>query len=249
MTRPAALLLAALLPAAAAAQDDPGLSFTLGAGVSTVPSFFGSDENEVGPDLAFDLGYLSVGPLSFGSRDPAAPQGFGFRGSFRYVPERDGEPFAGPDRLGEPLDASFEVGGGVRYAQPFYEAFAVARYGIGGSEAVVGEVGLDLIARPTDRLALRAGPRLLVGSDDYADYYFSTAEDTDLAGPAFEAGGGLLASGLEAGVTYRLTERFFVEGAARYERLRGDAADSPITAEDDQFSASLAVTRRFDLRF
>lgn len=252
MSRLAAAVALALVPFGAAAQsvDGPGLAFTLGAGVEALPDYFGSDEVTAGPGFSFDLGYLSLGPLTFGSRDfDAIPEGFGFRGSFRYVPERSGEDFEGPNRLGEEVDAAFEIGGGVRYAQPWWEAFAVARRGFGGHDGVVGEVGMDLIARPTDRLTLRGGPRLFYGDDSFADTYFSTAEDTDRAGPDFEASGGLLSSGLEVGAEYRLTERWGLAANVGYERLRNDAADSPISEEDEQVSASLLVTRRFDIRF
>lgn len=253
MLRLAAATAMTLLPLAATAQTaegGPGLSFTLGLGVESVPDYFGSDEATAGPAFSFDLGYLSVGPLSFGSRDfDAVPEGFGFRGSFRYVPERSGGDFEGRNRLAEPVDAAFEIGGGLRYAQPWWEAFAVARRGFGGHEGLVGDVGMDLIARPTDRLTLRGGPRLFLGNDEFAETYFSTTPDTDRAGPQFEASGGLLSSGLEVGAEYRLTEAWGLAATVRYDRLRNDAADSPITREDDQVSATLLVTRRFDVRF
>ena len=242
----------ALAPLTATAQsaDGPGLAFTLGAGVEAVPDYFGSDEVTAGPGFSFDLVYLSVGPFSFGSRDfDAVPEGFGFRGSFRYVSERSGDDFEGADRLGDEVDAAFEIGGGVRYAQPWWEAFAVARRGFGGHDGVVGDVGMDLIARPTERLTLRGGPRLFYGNDSYAETYFATADGTGRAGAGFDASGGLLSSGVEVGAEYRLTQAWGLSANVRYDRLRGDAADSPITQEDEQVSASLLVTRRFDIRF
>jgi outer membrane scaffolding protein for murein synthesis (MipA/OmpV family) len=251
MIRATSTLLAALaLPLAAQAQDGPRLTFTLGAGASAVPEYFGSDEVEAGPSFSADVGFLRFGPISLGDEDLTDIEtGLGFRGSFRYVPAREGEPFEGADRLADEVDRAFEVGGGVSYAQSWYEAFAVARLGVGGHEAVVGEVGLDLIARPTGRLTLTAGPRLFYGSDDYADTYFSTAEDTDAAAPLFEAEGGLLSSGIEVGASYDLTDRWGLQATARYDRLQGDAADSPITEEDDQVSATVEITRTFDFRF
>jgi outer membrane protein len=251
-----AALLAVLLPLPAFAQSldasgGPRLAFTLGAGVSAVPGYFGSDEAAPGFDLDVSSPYLSLGPLSFGSDGEGdAAQGLGFRGSFRYIPERSSEDYEELAGL-EDVDAALEIGGGLSYAQPWWEAFAVARYGVLGHGALVGEVGLDLIARPTDRLTLRAGPRLFLGSDDFAATYFGVTEAeaarSDFA--AFDAEGGLLSTGLEASATYRLTEAWGVTGEVRYDRLQNDAAESPITAEDDQFSASVMVTRRIDLRF
>ncbi len=151
----------------------------------------------------------------------------------------------------EDVDAAFELGGGVSYARPWWEVFAVARHAIGGHESLVGELGMDLIARPSDRLTLRAGPRILFGSDDYAETYFgvSAEEAAVSAFNAYDATGGLLSSGLEVEATYQLTNAWALEGDVRLETLRNDAADSPISAEDDQLSASLAVTRRFNFGF
>lgn len=250
MIRATLALLVAALPAPAFAQDGPRLAFTVGAGAAVVPEYFGSDQTDVGPSFSFDAGFVSLGGLSFGDEDPTDVEtGLGFRGSFRYVSARQGGPFEGPGRLAGEVDAAIEVGGGVRYAQSWYEAFAVARVGVGGHDAVVGELGMDLIARPTDRLRLTAGPRLFYGTDDYAGTYFSTADDTDAAGPLFEAGGGLLTSGVELGASYGLSDRWGLQATARYDRFQGDAGESPITEEDDQVSATIELTRRFDFRF
>lgn len=252
MFRLAAVTALALAPLSLAAQtaEGPGLAFTLGVGVESVPDYFGSDEQAVGPGLSFDLGYVGLGPLRFGSRDfNAVSEGWGFRGSFRYIPERTGDDFEGSNRLADPVDAALELGGGLRYAQPWWEVYAVARKGIGGHDGLVADVGMDLIARPTDRLSLRAGPRLFYGDDDFAGTYFSTTPDTNRAGPLYEASGGLLSSGLEVGADYRLTESWGLAATLRLDRLQNDAAASPITRDDDQLSASALVTRRFDIRF
>jgi outer membrane scaffolding protein for murein synthesis (MipA/OmpV family) len=243
MIRLATAAALALVPLAAAAQDTgAGLAFTLGVGVESVPEYLGSDDQAPRVAFSFDLGYVGLGPVRFGSRGPEEiPEGLGFRGSFRYVPERSGEEFEGAGRLADPVDAAFEVGGGLRYAQPSWEAFAVARRGFGGHEGFVGDVGVDLIARPAERLTLRAGPRLFLGDDEFAGTYFDA--------PGFEAEGGILSSGLAVGAGYSLSDAWGLAASIRYDRLQQDAAASPVSAEDDQFSAELLVTRRLDIRF
>ncbi|WP_210527169.1 MipA/OmpV family protein [Rubellimicrobium arenae] len=247
------VLLAALAPLPALAQSYPPsggnrVALTLGVGVAAVPDYFGSDEAVPEFDFRVIAPYLRFGRFSVGREDPTArPEGFGFRGSFRYIPERsseDHDELAGlPD-----VDRTFELGGGLSYAQRNWETFAVARYGFGGHEAWVGELGLNVIAQPTERLTLRAGPRVLIGSGDYADAYFSVPEATPSLA-AYDADGGVLSSGLEAVATYQLTDVWGLRARVRYERLMNDAADSPITGEDDQITASLLVTRRFSLDF
>jgi outer membrane scaffolding protein for murein synthesis (MipA/OmpV family) len=252
MTRATLLaLLAAAVPGLAAAQDGSRLSFRLGAGISSVPEYFGSNESEVGPSFSVNEGFLSFGRFAFGDADPTDIEtGLGFRGSFRYVSGREGDDF-GADAGVSDVDATFEIGGGLSYVQPWYEAFAVARYGVGGSEALVGDLGVDLIARPTERLTLRAGPRLQYGSGQYAETYFSVESTPGPVGPVggFDASGGLLSSGVEVGASYDLTDRWGLQATARYDRLQGDAEDSPITEKDDQVSATVEITRTFDFRF
>ena len=243
--------LATLLPLEAASQSrdrGPALAFSLGAGVGSVPGYFGSDEAELSPEIAFDFGAVRLGPFSFGDAGPEEiEEGFGFRGSARYVPKRSPDDYHELEGL-EDADAAIEVGGGVSFARSWWEVFAVGRFAIGGHESVVGELGMDLIARPSDRFTLSAGLRILIGSDDYAKTYFSVSIQEAAASSyeAFDATGGVLSSGVEVEATYQLTAAWALEGNVHLERLQNDAADSPITAENDQLSTNFAVTRRFN---
>ena len=67
--------------------------------------------------------------------------------------------------------------------------------------------------------------------------------------PSFEAGSGIVSAGLEMKVDYMFDEVWGIETTVAYNQLLGDAADSPISVEDDQYSASIVLTRRFDWRF
>ncbi len=226
-------------------------AFTLRGGAAVSPAYFGSDEYELGPDFGFSLHRLRFGPFDIGSDDPNfVATGFGLRGSFRYIGERSASDYSELEGL-EDVDAALELGLGVSYSQRNYELFGDLRYGVVGHESLVGELGADLILHPSDRLELRAGPRLLIGSDDYAATYFGVtaaeAAASDFA--AYDAEGGLLSAGVELGATYALTDRWGLDGAVGWERLLNDAADSPITTEDDQFTARLGLTRRFDFAF
>ncbi|SDE41545.1 MipA/OmpV family protein [Limimaricola pyoseonensis] len=228
---------------AAAPAPAPGraLAFTLRGGVGVSPEYFGSDDYEVGPDFGFALDRLRFGPFDIGNDDPDfVSTGFGLRGAFRYIGERDADDVENVAGL-EDVDAALEVGVGVSYDQRAYGVFADLRHGFGGHEALVAELGMDLYARPSDRWLLSAGPRVLIGSDDYADTYFST--------PGFEAEGGVISAGVEVGATYEVTEVWGIDAAATWERFVGDAEDSPITVEDDQYAARIGLTRKFDFRF
>lgn len=231
----------------------PALAFTLRGGVATAPEYFGSDEQETGLALGGSLDYVRLGGFTFGNPDPFyEPRGLTFGGSFRYIGERDDED--SPELAGlNDVDASLEVGGGLRFTTQNFHAFGDIRYGVIGHESFVAEAGADFIMRPTNAFSLRAGPRVLFGDSDYAATYFGvTAAESAASGgtfAAFDADGGLLSAGVEFGAGYRFNESWGIDATINYDKLQGDAARSPITRDDEQVSASIGVTRRFTLGF
>ena len=253
----------ALAPGTAVAQDGlapsprpaPLLSFTLRGGLAVQPEFPGSDDYQLGPDLGFSFGSLQVGRIGIGIGDPnpeLVRTGLGLRGSFRYVGERDSSEYE-PLRGLDDVDAAVELGVGVVYRQDAYQVFGDLRYGVTGHESLVGEIGADVFIQPTDRLTLNAGPRVFFAGDDYADDYFgvSPAESVRSGLGGFDAEGGALSAGLEIGAEYRIDDDWGIEGAVTYDRLLGDAEDSPITeaGSADQYGVRLGVTRRITFGF
>ena len=227
------------------------LRFTAGAGISASSSFFGSDDFDVSPSATFRFEYLRFGGKEYGQADPnAVDTGLRFGGSVRYVRERDSDDYPALTGL-EDVDFSLEVGAGVTYAQPNYELFADVRYGVVGHESWVGELGADVFMRPNERLTLSVGPRVFIGSEDFADTYFSVPTGTTSPLAPFDAGGGVLSAGLEVGAEYQVNDTWGVEGAVRWDRFLGDAADSPIVLDgsDNNVSATILATRRFTLEF
>lgn len=251
MIRP--VLLAALLALPVAAKAD-GIAFSLSGGAGVAPTYPGSDDYEGVPVLGFSLHALDLGPVSFGDPDPLyRPQGFGLMGSFRYVPGReasDGAALAGTDDV----DATVELGAGLRYGAEHWSAFAVLRHGIGGHDSLVGEVGADAHYRPSENWTFNIGPRVLIGSDDYVDEYFGVTAAEAAAAPggpaaAYDPSGGVVSAGVEIGAGYALGGGWGVNANLRYERLTGDAADSPLVSSEDQVRASIGLTRRFTFGF
>lgn len=254
----------AFLPAGAArAQQGFGVSpeprptnlasFTLRGGAQLRPQFPGSDEYEVVPDLGFSFGSLEIGRFGIGDPDLGiVSTGLGLRGSFRYVGERDSSEFEELRGLDD-VDDALELGVGLAYRQGAYQVFGDLRYGVTGHDSFVGEIGADVFVRPTDRLTLNAGPRVFFAEDSYAQDYFgitaAEAARSDLA--AFDAEGGALSAGLEIGAQYRLNDSWGIEGAVTYDRLLGDAEDSPITeaGSADQYGVRVGLTRRITFGF
>ena len=250
-----AALVAALLPVAAFAQN----TFSVGLGPQIQPGYFGSSDYETGIGGSFDIQELNIGPLRFGSSDGAEPMGFGFTGSLGFINERNGSKYkelAGTD----PIDAAIELGGGITYTARNYYLFAVARYGVTGHSALVGDVGADAIFHPSSQLELRVGPRLSFGDDEFAQQYFGvTATEAVRAKAAgsrlgqftpiggYSAAGGLLGQGIEASAVYDFTPDWSVKALVRYDKFVNDAENSPIVRQgkDSMTSAGLVITRRF----
>lgn len=231
--------------------------FSVFAGARTGPAYFGSDEMEFGPAFRGSVAYLNFAGVSFGEdeflTDPfERDTGLGYAVSFRFIGERDSSDFDEIEGLDD-IDRTLEVGGGIGYAWPNVEAIADVRYGLGGSDAWVGEARVFYVARPTDRLTFRFGPRLLVGSDNYVDTYFGvSSRESALSGlESYDPDAGLVSAGVEIIATYRLTERWWLEGAAKWEQFQGDAADSPIVeaGSDQRAELRIGLRRSFTWRF
>jgi outer membrane scaffolding protein for murein synthesis (MipA/OmpV family) len=247
--------IAALAVGPVAAQDKDytvETRMTVGLGASVGPSYFGSDDYELGPWGTVRFDYLRLpGGLSWGSAQAiGVREGFGLRGAVRYIGSRDGR-----DELQglDDVDPTLEIGLGIGYETRDWRAFTDVRYGFGGHEAWVAEVGADAIYQPIEGLIVNAGPRLEFGTQGFMETYFGITDEESIASglPAYSPGGGLTAVGFELGARYAFTDAWGIEGAATYDRLMNDAADSPITelGSADQFGFRLGITRTISLGF
>ena len=235
-------------PLAATAQEQAnGIEFRFGLGPSLSPGYFGDEDMDPGVRPGFKLERLQFGSLALGGGDS---YGLGFGGSFRFIGARDADEFEELEGLDD-LDPSLEVGGKVEFSAPGYDVFAKLRYGVIGHESFVAEVGSDIYYRPTDQLTFKAGPRVLMGDDDYAQTYFGVtpAQSAASSFDAYDASGGIMSAGAVAEATYAINDDWEVIGKLQYEQLREDAADSPITFSDDQVSGSIVLTRRITFGF
>jgi len=235
-------------PAASMAQEEKnGIEFRFGFGPASAPGYFGDDDTEAGIGFAVELERLRLGPIT---TDGTPSYGFGFNPSIRYIAERDADDFSELEGLDD-IDQSLELGGTLEFTDPNYEVFLTVRYGVIGHEAFVGEIGGDLIYRPTDQLTVKMGPRVLFGDDSYAETYFGVSSDESAASAfnAFDPSAGMISAGAAIEATYAVSDDWEVIGSVEYAQFQDDAADSPITDSDEQIGASLVLTRRFTLGF
>lgn len=238
----------AVAPAALVAQDQAnGIEFRFGLGPKLAPGYFGDEDADPSVAFKFELERLRLGGRSLGGGDS---YGLGFGGSVRFIGGRSADDFEELAGLND-IDPSLEIGGGLAFTAPDYEVFANVRYGVIGHESLVAEFGGDLVYRPSDQLTLKAGPLILLGDDTYAQTYFGlTVAEGDASGlGAFDARGGIISAGAKAEATYAINDDWEVVGTLRYEQFRDDAADSPLSASDDQVSGSIVLTRRITFGF
>ena len=224
----------------------------LGAGGRLQPEYEGASDYEVSPFPIISLEYLNVpGLVEIGERDGAG-DGFSIGPSFSYVGERD--PDDHPELLGlDTVDATYQLGVRIGYESTYGEVYGKARYAFGGADGFVGEVGANAIARPIDTVELKVGPRLSFASADYMDAYFgvSAAESAaSVSGLApFDPDGGIKSAGVAATARYEFQPNWFLNADASWDRLVGDAGDSPIVdvGDENQYTFGLGLSRRFTL--
>jgi len=259
--RLAALTGAAFLPlfaaAPASAQDGGGgHTVTLGGGAQTYPKFPGSDS--YGINFLPIFGFRREGtPMPFEAPDDGSGLGILGRGSvvnfgpaIRLQNKRD------EDDVGAPVgDVGFtvEVGGFVEVSpSENFRLRAELRQGIGGHDGLVGDLGADFVIRDENTYIFSIGPRARWADNDYHDTYFGVtpaiAGATGL--PAYNPNGGIYAYGAVAGLTWRLGRNWGLQGYVGYDRLVGDAADSPIVrafGSRDQFSGGAGLFFEFNI--
>lgn len=243
-----ALALTSALPAMA---QDNSFNFALRAGIAATPEYPGSDQTEAGVDLGFTFGSLKLGAIDIGNGVRGIPDnGLSLRGAFRVIGDRKAED--SPELAGlEDIDIAVELGFGLTFQQTNWLAFGEVRKGVTGHSGITGTLGADYIYRPNDRWLITAGPRVNFGDDEFASTYFGVPAGSTSGFGAYDATGGALGAGLEVSGTYFIDDKWALEGAVSYEKLLGDAADSPITlnGSDDQWRVRLGLSRVFTLNF
>jgi outer membrane protein len=258
----AALL--ALFALAPGAMADPAVTsssdwtVTLGVEGRVLPTYEGSKSSMLRPFPMFDVHRVGT-PASF--RSPR--DGFSF-GIFDYGRFR-----AGPTtkvRFGrdEGSDNDLRGLGNIPWA---FEAGAFAEYwvtewlrtrvelrqGFGGHHGLVSDITADVVVPVTPQLTLSGGPRMTLATAAATSPYFSITPGQALASglPVYDGGGGLRSIGAGAQARYQWSPRWAMHMFAEYERLSGDAANSPLVTQRgtrDQIQVGMGVTYSFNMR-
>ncbi len=253
------LLLAAvaILPAwsAAAAQDSRDIRVRIGLGAQLRPEFIGADGTSVAPVFHINLA-RGTKEFSFGAPDDSPSIALLSKDGFSFGPAGNIEGRRKESDVGAPVGSvrrTFEAGAFAQYlAGDSFRLRTEVLKGINGHEGIVGAVGVDKIWRNGDRYVVSIGPRVLFSDARYQRAYFGVDPAASLASglPTYRPGGGVHAVAVASGATYALNSRWGLFGFARYERLVGDAAKSPIVREfgsRNQPSAGIGLNYTFTI--
>lgn len=218
------------------AQDSGDLRVRVGLGAQLQPEFVGADDSKLAP--LFDLDFARGGnEFAFEAPDyrfglpVVSSGGFSFGPSLSIAGKRkESDVGAAVGTVGTTIEAgafaSYEVA-------DFIHLRAEVVKGLGGHKGIVGQIGADGVWRDGDRYVFSVGPRLLFSNARYHRAYFEVTPEAALATglPAYRPNGGIHGVAVASGLSYQFTPRIGMFGFARYERLVGDASDSPIVRE------------------
>jgi MipA family protein len=251
----AALVVAAACATPAVAQEGRGWTVTAGMGAQIAPKFYGSEDYSIFPLPNFGL-RREGRPAPFEAPDDSFGIGllgqestFNFGPVGRLIAKREDSDVGAP--VG-PVDLSVEVGGFVQtFIGPNFRLRGELRKAITGHDGLVGDIAADFIFRDGDDTIISIGPRAHWADNDFHDAYFGVPVAIPAAGlAAYNPGSGFYAVGARAGITQRLGRNWGLFGYAGYDRLIGDAADSPIVRQlgsRSQLSGGLGLFIEFNV--
>jgi outer membrane scaffolding protein for murein synthesis (MipA/OmpV family) len=152
---------------------------------------------------------------------------------------------------------NFDAGGFAQYwlMQNQLRFRTEVRQSLWGGDGLVGDLALDWFQPVGDKWLLSAGPRLSLANSIYMRSNFGISAGQAARNghvSAFDAGAGVKSVGFTVAATYTISPEWSVQVYEKYNRLVGDAADSPITSKfgsPDQNIIGFTLNRTFNVNF
>lgn len=248
----------ALLPAwgPVMAQNSNDVRVRVGIGAQLEPDYIGADSTSVEPMFHINTA-RGTHEFSFGAPDDSPAISVVSSHGFSFGPAGDIQSRRENSDVGAPVGnvaRTFEVGAFAQYeATDSFRVRAQLLKGINAAGGLIGTIGADKIWRNGDKYVFSVGPRLIISDGRYQRAYFGVTPAASLATglPIYRPGGGVEAAGITSGMSCQLNSRWGLFGYARYERLVGDAAKSPIVrhfGSRNQLSGGIGLSYTFTLR-
>ena len=230
----------------------------VGVGGEYKPDFEGANRSMFSPVPIFAIRRAGTTDQFRGPRDSASIAVIDF-GDLRagpaakFVSSRKASSYSELNGLGD-VGTTVELGGFVEYYPvDWFRTRGELRQGIGGHHGVVADLSADFIVPIIQRLTLSAGPRFTWESTKATAPYFGIDAAQALATglPAFDAKGGAHSYGAGAQVSYLINPKWEVHAYVEYERLLGDAANSPLVTlrgSPNQTTVGIGASYSFDFK-
>lgn len=248
----AAALVALATPAVAQTTDQGGDRWRVRAGAQLVPEYPGADGHDIQPWIGLSRAKagrefdFSAADQSSGFSLIETDGGFAIGPVINFVGKRSR---SDTNNLLPEVKFTPELGGFTQFEIGSFRLRGEARQGIGGHKGLIGVIAADFVARDGDDWLFAIGPRATFSNGKYQRAYFGVPTAVPAAGlTAYRPDGGLQALGGAATAQYSLSPRWGLAGYAKYDRLSGDAKDSPVVrvlGDRDQWSGGLALTYTF----
>ncbi|MFK3888955.1 MipA/OmpV family protein [Sphingomonas sp. NPDC079357] len=272
-----ACLCIAVLPHAALAQDapppsDPGalqsttpddlppprvpMRVQVAAGPQWQPWFPGDDQRRLSPWVSISRTRGDT-PFAFGAPDDGTNLTLIRRGRTEYAfalrregRRRDGDLVPGLPGVGRTL----ELGGSVEtWTGDRVRWRGDVRKGVNGHNGWISQLGLDYVRRDGDDWLVSLGPRVLLGDARYQRAWFGVDDRAAAATglQRYTPKAGLRSVALTGSASKEISRHWGIEAQATYERLVGDAADSPIIRRADsstQLQLAVGMHYTFSVR-
>lgn len=230
----------------------------VGIGGEYTPDFVGSKNGKLMPIPIFSIRRAGSVDQFRGPRDSASIALFdvgNFRAgpAFKYVASRRSDKYAELTGLGD-VKAAYELGGFVEYFPvDWLRLRSELRQSMGGNTGTVADVSADVIVPLIQRLTISAGPRFTWKSTKATAPYFGVDAVQSVASglPMYDARGGAHSVGFGGQISYRINPQWEVHAYVEYEKLLGDAADSPLVklrGSSNQTTIGLGASYSFDFR-
>jgi outer membrane scaffolding protein for murein synthesis (MipA/OmpV family) len=227
----------------------PDWSVTLGLGAMLQPNFEGARRYEPEPSGILDIRYRDIAFVSDGEGIGInLLHGPGYRAGIAVSYDLGRDTHDDP-RL-QHLSNVSPAAEPKLFAQYFLVPFVLTadlRKAIGGNDGVIGDIGAYVPLPVADHVYLFIGPSLTVADDRYMRSYFGVgAAEAPASGlPQFTPSGGLKNATLGATAVWLLGEHWLLIGTGAWERLLGDAAQSPIPETRNQLTIGTDLGYRF----
>lgn len=108
-------------------------------------------------------------------------------------------------------------------------------------------LGLGYDLNLTPKLILKPSVRTSLASSDYMEAYFgvSSGQSGRSGLREYNADAGFKSVGAQIMAIYRLTTHWGIQASTGYDRLVGDAADSPVVKDENQFRIGMGLSYTF----